>query len=235
VQLSLEFGAGEMYLSPGSAALLVDGTATYNIEDFKPQIVEREAGVLIKQGDYGFSTAPTLRNLKNIWDLKLGDFPTDLSIRAGAYKGRLELGGLSLASLSVEDGAAEVELAFSEPNQTEMSVFRYQTGASNVTLEGLGNANFNSMTFDSGAGNYTLDFSGQWERAATITIESGLSNLTLIIPEDVNAHVTVDGGLTNVSTDRNWSRADDSYSQDGSGPAVTIIVRMGAGNLTITD
>jgi hypothetical protein len=234
-RLRLEFGAGELILNPGGSARLVDGTATYNIRDFRPQIDQDDLEVRIRQGDYEFITAPTLRNLKNVWDLELGAVPMDLTIRAGAYKGRMELGGLSLTSLTVEDGAAEVELAFSEPNLGAMSVLQYRTGASNISLRGLANANFHTMVFDSGAGNYTLDFSGELQQDATVSLSSGLSNVTLVIPEGVRASIAIDGGLTNVSPGPDWERRGDAYTQAGTGPTLTILVEMGAGNLTITD
>ena len=88
----------------------------------------------------------------------------DLTIAAGAYEGNLELGGLALKSLTVKDGASHVDLSFPEPNQTEMSILRYETGASDVKLTGLANANFSTLTFSGGAGNYTLDFSGELQR-----------------------------------------------------------------------
>ena len=36
VDLSLGFGAGELRVSPGGEEALVQGTATYNVPDFKP-------------------------------------------------------------------------------------------------------------------------------------------------------------------------------------------------------
>ena len=36
-----------------------------------------------------------------------------------------------------------------------MALFRYETGASKVKLTGLANANFGTMDFNSGAGDYT--------------------------------------------------------------------------------
>jgi hypothetical protein len=233
-RLSLVFGAGELYLSPGAQGL-VEGTATYNIEDFKPEVDTDDDEVRIRQGAYEFAAAPTLRTLKNIWDLQLGDSDIDLDIQAGAYQGRMELGGLSLTGLTVHDGASDVELAFSEPNRTDMSMLRYETGASNVTLQGLANANFGTMIFRSGAGNYTLDFSGELQRDATITINSGLGNMTLIVPEGIDAVVTVDGGLSNVSAGPAWTRDGDAYVQEGSGPTQTYVVTMSAGNLSLTD
>ncbi len=90
------------------------------------------------------------------------------------------------------------------------------------------------MIFNSGAGDYTLDFTGTLKRDATVTVSSGLSNLIVVIPEGVNANVTVEGGLANVSAGSGWSQNDNIYSQAGSGPTLTFIIKMGAGNLTLT-
>jgi len=172
--------------------------------------------------------------MKNEWDLKLGDTPLDLTVEAGAYEGNLELGGLALKSLTVKDGASHVDLSFAEPNRTEMSVLRYETGASDVKLTGLANANFSTLTFSGGAGNFTLDFSGALQREAVVTVESGLGNLSLIIPEEVDAVVTVEGAAVNINHGSSWAQNGQKYTQSGSGPTLTIVVKMAAGNLVIT-
>ena len=230
--LTLSFGAGTLRLTPG-AKDLVNGTAVYNIPELQPQIIEQGSSVEIKQGE--FKDIVKFKDIKNEWDLKLGDAPMDLEINAGAYKGTYELGGLSLTSLTVKDGASTVELAFSEPNLTEMSVLRYETGASNVTLSGLANANFSTLIFSGGAGNYELDFSGKLVDDGTVNIEVGAGDVQLVIPKGVNAEVTVEGALTNVSLSSNWSQNGSKYAQNGEGPKLTIIVKMAAGNLAITD
>jgi hypothetical protein len=230
-RLSLSFGAGDLNLSTG-AKNLVDGTALYNVEDLKPEIFTTSGEVEIKQGD--FDGMPPLSGMKNEWDLKLGKTPMDLTISAGAYNGKFELGGLALKNLTIHDGAAEVELSFSEPNKVEMSKFNYTTGASNVTMEGLANANFKTFIFNSGAGNYTLDFSGDLQQAATVSIDSGFSDLTIIIPQGVNASVTVDSTLADVSFGDGWTQKGKVYLQTGTGPMLTIIINMGAGNLRLT-
>ncbi|NOH00935.1 MAG: hypothetical protein HND47_02630 [Chloroflexi bacterium] len=233
VNLQLSFGAGDLTLAPG-ADKLVDGTATYNYEEFKPEIVEDGGNVEVKMGNVEFPNLPSLDNLKNEWDFKLGAQPMNLSIDAGAYDGTYEFGGLALTSLTVNDGAANVELAFSEPNQAEMSSFLYSTGASDVTMTGLANANFSIFDFSSGAGDYTLDFSGELQRDASIKIESGLSNIIIVIPEGVNAVVTVEGGLSNVNAGPGWSGSGNIYKQEGEGPTLTFVIETGAGNLTLT-
>jgi len=232
VRLKIQFGAGKLTLSPGAEDMLVEGTATYDVPNFKPEIEESEDLVTIKQGE--FHTL-NVTDFKNEWDLQLGDVPMDLEINAGAYQGSYELGGLELTSLTIKDGASDVDVSFSEANPTEMSVFRYETGASNVELTGLANANFVTMFFNGGAGDYTLDFSGELHQDATARIETGFGDLNLVIPKGVNAKITIEGGPVNVNHSSGWGQDDHTYTQDSSGPTLTLIVKMGAGNVSITD
>ncbi len=233
VDLTLKFGAGTLKLHPGASALL-SGTATYNISDFKPTVTVNASAVSIVQGNWRLTGIPDISNIKNEWDLALGTAPMNLTIDGGAYQAEYELGGLALANLTLSDGAADTKLNFASPNLAEMSLLSYSTGASNVSLTGLGNANFTSLEFNSGAGNYTLDFSGQFQRNGSVHIGTGVSNMTLVIPSGLPAQLTVNGGLSNVTHDSGWTKTGNVYSQTGTGPQLTIVVEIGAGNLTIT-
>jgi len=231
-RLLLSFGAGNLNLSTG-AKNLVDGTVVYNVEDLKPEIIEDGAQIEIKQGN--FQGLPPFDGMKNEWDLQLGSSPMELEISAGAYEGDFELGGLALTNLSINDGAADVSLSFSELNLAEMSEFNYSTGASDVRMDGLANANFERFIFNGGAGEYTLDFSGDLQRDATVSIDCGLSDLTLIIPQGVNVVITIDSALADINIGDGWSQKGSVYSQEGDGPTLTIIINMGAGEITIRD
>lgn len=231
-RLTLSFGAGKLILSPG-AKNLVEGTAVYNVQDLKPTIQKNGSSIEIRQGD--FKSLPIFKDMENEWNFKLGDTPLDLTVNAGAYEGDLELGGLALKSLTVQDGASHVNVSFLEPNQTEMSLLRYETGASDVKLAGLANANFSTLTFSGGAGDYTLDFSGELQRDAVVEIEAGLGNVSLVIPEEVDAIVTVEGAALNVTHSSGWAQNGQKYTQNGSSPTLTVVVKMSAGNLVITD
>lgn len=234
VDLTLVFGAGKLNLEPGATGALVTGTASYNIEDFKPKVSSSAGEVRIETGDLKIEGIPNFsKNVENNWELKLGDSPMQLAITAGAYQGDLELGGLALKSLEINDGAADVRLKFSEANQIEMDTLRYITGASNIKVSGLANANFASMIFRSGAGDYTLDFSGSLQRDAVVTIESGISQVVIIVPDGTSAKVIFNGGLTSVSKSGQWSQSGNTYTQPGNGPQLTINVDMGAGNLEL--
>ena len=232
-RVDLSFGAGDLTISTG-AKNLVDGTVLYNVRDLKPEInIGKNGDVEITQGN--FESLPPFEGMRNEWDLSLGQAPMELEISAGAYAGQLELGGLALKSLSIQDGASEVELSFSEPNLVEMSEFSYTTGASEVTMEGLANANFKTFIFNGGAGEYTLDFSGELQRDATVSIDSGFSDLTLIIPEGINAIVTIDSTLADINVGDGWSQRNQVYKQEGDGHTLTIVVDMGAGEVSIHD
>lgn len=233
--LMLNFGAGKLSIEPGAGDALVSGDATYNVPDFKPKIQVNKENVRIETGNLEVSGIPKFGgDIKNEWNLQLAiNMPMDLAINAGAYEGDYDLGGIALQNLEISDGAADVRLKFSKPNQAEMDVFRYITGASNVKISDLANANFKSMIFRSGAGDYTLDFSGKLQRDAVVTIESGISNVTLIVPEGVSAHLIFKGGLASVDMKGGWKKNGDQYVMEGSGPSLTITIDLSAGNLNL--
>ena len=232
--VTLNFAAGTLKLQPGAESALVEGTATYNVADLKPIVTTTNGNILIETGNFDLKGFPKLnQDVINNWELKLGTSPMRLVINAGAYQGDYELGGLSLERLQIEDGAAQVDVNFSTPNLVEMSSLQYSTGASQVSLKGLANANTTDMTFRGGAGEYTLDFSGELRNDMTVNVESGVSSVTIIVPEGVNAQVISDGGFMTVNTSGNWKQNGNNYQLSGSGNTITINVKMGAGNLKL--
>jgi hypothetical protein len=234
VDLTLSFGAGELKVAPGAQDGLVQGTATYNVKELKPEISVDGNQIRIQTGELEIGGIPALRgNLKNEWDLKLSEVPTSLTINAGAYKSNIELGGLSILSLSVSDGAADVEVDFSEPNRTQMSTLRYETGASSVKLRGLANSNAESVIFKGGAGEYILDFSGDLQQDMDVSVDTGMSSITIVVPKGTSARVLYDGGLSNVDISGDWEKVGNDYYLDGDGPRITINVNLGAGNLEL--
>jgi hypothetical protein len=231
-ELTLQFGAGNITINPGAQENLVEGTAVYNVSEYKPVITTNGNKVTLSDGDKNLNFPSTPR-IVNDWDLKLSSVPMDLEIFAGGYQGDFEFGGLSLQNLRISEGGSQTNLSFSSPNNASMETFRYETGASQVKLEGLGNANFQNMIFNSGAGEYTLDFSGELKQDANVNIKSGLSSVTLIVPQDVQAKIVVDGGMMNVDYSGEWKFSGGEYTLDGTGPTLTFNIDMGAGTLVL--
>jgi len=231
--VTLNFGAGKLNLQPGATNELISGTATYNVTDFKPVVTIDSNNINIEQANLKLTNIPAFNeNIINDWNFSFGNSPMSLVIKAGAYTGNFELGGLSVHRLEVTDGASKVNLSFSKPNLVEMTTLKYTTGASRVTLTGLGNANVTDLSF-SGAGNYTLDFSGQLNRNMTVSIDAGVSTVTVIVPAGVPAQLTTDGSLITVNTSGGWEQTGNTYQLSGSGNTITILAKMGAGSLRL--
>lgn len=232
--VTLNFGAGSLNIQPGATTDLISGTVKYNVTDFKPTITIDSNTIKVEQGNLKITGIPTFNsNVVNKWDLALSNAPMSLAIKAGAYQGEYELGGLSIHQLDVTDGASKVNLSFSKPNQVQMTSLQYLTGASEVSLKGLANAYTTDLTFRSGAGNYTLDFSGELRSDMNVNIDSGVSQVTVIVPQGTNVQVLTETGLMTVSTSGGWQQQGTTYSVSGSGNTITIHVKMGAGNLRL--
>ncbi len=231
--VQLSFGAGTLNISPGSNEALIAGTASFNVADFRPEVTINEDQIKIEQGSLNIGGIPSFKDdLVNDWVLAIGNAPLELKIDSGAYAGQFELGGLSIRRLEINDGAAEVQVSFSQPNPVEMEMFKYSTGASNIRLSGLANSNTSQLIFRSGAGAYTLDFSGQLNRDMNVTIESGVSSVTIIMPANASVVLT-SNGLLSVDANGDWVQDNNTYTLAGDGPTITIEVDMGAGNLIL--
>ena len=114
-----------------------------------------------------------------------------------------------------------------------MTELKYTTGASTVSLTGLADANVSDLTFNGGAGSYSLDFGGKLQHDMNVSIESGVSSITVIIPEGTNALVITDNGLSSVSTNGSWQQNGNNYQLAGTGSTITIHVKLGAGSLRL--
>ncbi|NMC79974.1 MAG: hypothetical protein GYA59_11490, partial [Chloroflexi bacterium] len=231
VQLTIGMGAGSLDLR-GGAEGLVEGEVRYNVPGWEPEISRQDNELSITQKT-GLSGALPSGNPVNKWELKLGNYPIDLHVNAGAYDGTLDLSAIPLVNLEISDGASNAQVKFNVPNPASMQKLEYKTGASSVKLVGLANANFSEMRFSSGAGSYTLDFSGTLQQSAKVDITSGVSEVTIIVPKGVKTTVDLGGELTDVNTRGTWTASDRLYQTDGEGPELNIQVNMGLGSLNL--
>lgn len=230
-ELSIEMGSGELEITGGGAGL-VDGSVRYNVEKWQPAVTTDGSRVEIIQGSEGNIDIPD-RNVINEWNLRLGNTPIDLQIKAGAYQGTLDLSGVPITNLRVSDGASRATVKFDSLNPARMEQLTYKTGASQVDLEGLGNANATKILFEGGAGSYTLDFSGNLQQDISVRLSAGISNVRINVPENARVRVEIGGGLSNVSVGGTWTTTGDVYERNGSGPLIDIKIDMGLGNLEL--
>lgn len=229
--VQIDMGAGSLNIQGGSKNL-VSGNIRYNIAEWEPKISATSNGVRIYQQSTGSMSIPE-GNVVNDWNLQLGTLPIRLQINAGAYKGTLDLGGCAISDLQISDGASKAEVTFSEPNLAKMNRLVYKTGASQVSLMNLANANVSEIDFEGGAGSYTFDFSGALTSDILVRISSGMSNVRIQLPSESHAQVTIKGGIGNVDASGSWDISGSTYKMGSSGPLITIEVDMAVGNLEL--
>ncbi len=233
-RLTVDFTGGELSVTPGSEDALLVGTATYNVPKLSPIVdVDDNHVHLHHSGDIGLD-GYTTTGLKNTWDLELGSSPLELTINASGAEANLELGGLTLESLIISQGASNFNLAFNKRNQTRMDTLHFSGGASSATLSGLANTHAKDIIFEGGAGDYTLDFSGDLQDDIDVTIHGGLGTITVIVPEGVAAELTVgDGPMSNITVLGAWQETDQKFIIPGEGSEITITAEFGFGNLKL--
>ncbi len=232
-ELSFNMTGGSFNLNPGSSGL-VNGTITYNVENWEPQFTRSNNLYEIKQvNPLNVSGIPT-GNTINEWDLALSTaLPLDLSIEGGASDNTFNFTGLQLTNLRIIQGASKTHLRFDSPNPQLMDEFSFSTGASSAELTGLGFANFNTMSFSAGAGDYKLDFTGVLTHNAEVDIKATISNITIIIPADMKAQIVNRGTVSNINTQGTWLINDDTYSTLVEGSVMNINLDMAVGNVTL--
>jgi hypothetical protein len=108
--VELNIGAGELNLRSGTGKL-VDGKFEFSVPDWKPRVRSSVNGshatVTIEEP----KEAHSFGNQHNVWNIQLNDkVMMDLALNCGAGQARLDLGDLSLRSVTVHMGAGKVDL-----------------------------------------------------------------------------------------------------------------------------
>lgn len=230
-RLVVAMGAGKLNVTGGSSQF-VSGSIRYNVDAFKPKIRRFGSELRIEQDEKAFPSAIGNDRI-NEWNLQLGNIPVDLTFEAGAYEGKIDLSGVPITRLQFNDGAGSNKVEFTRPNPETMEQLSYNTGASQIELVGLGYANFERMSFSGGAGDFSLDFSGELQHDSSVDISGGAASFEIVIPEGMRARIIVEGGLNNINPSGTWTVNDKVYESTGEGPLLTITVDMGLGNLNL--
>jgi hypothetical protein len=233
--MTIAMGFGKLAIEPGDREALIQGTVTYNVPSFEPEVSTEGSRVQVKQG--GIDGVPSIQtfgeDVINEWMLRLGATPMALSINAGAATATVELGGLPLTNVTISQGASDFGLSFAAPNPEMMDTLSFNAGASRAVLSNLSNANAAQIVFKGGAGDYTLDFGGTLQRDVQVQVEAGVGQVALVVPGGTAVEAVFDGALTNVDAGEGWERSGDKYVLPGEGAKVQFQIKMGVGNLQL--
>jgi len=237
VAVDILFGAGEMEITAGDADQLFSGRFLYNVDKWEPEVTYEDGKLVIRQGNNDESWGwPDEDAARNEWELAFSpEVPLEMDIKTGAGQGELDLTDLQIEKLDIDLGAGDFSVVFNAPNQAEMSRFTLDVGAASLEIRGVGNASPRDMVVQGGAGEITLDLTGDWDNSADIEVTSGVGRLALRLPDDVGVRVEVEGGLTNIKTSGLRSTGG-AYVNDAYGEAeieLNIEVTTGIGQVDL--
>ncbi len=212
LRVSVEYGAGQLSISPGPANTLFSGLLRYDGSTFKP-LNEYDDGHL-RIGIQGGSIKG--RNMKaGKLDLTLSpSVPLDLQLKFGAAQADLELGGLRVKSLSIQTGASETNVRVSKPNREACSSASFEVGAASFHATGLGNLNCQDFRVAGGVGEVVLDFSGEFRNDINADVDMGLGSLVLRVPRGLGVSVRKSGVLASFDSQGLVKRGNVYYSEN---------------------
>jgi hypothetical protein len=197
LRADLHYLAGGLRVAPGRANELYRMDASYDEERYRPTSDYNAATGAV---DLGLEAAGggglrvlSTRQLRQ--DANVAFSPAvdlDLDVTLGAVDADLELGGLSLSALTMQAGASQAVVRFSQPNRSRCRSAEITTGAAELTILGLGNSRCDRIDFEGGMGKVTLDFGGTWTSSSRAEIKMAVGELTLRLPRRAGVRLTLD-------------------------------------------
>lgn len=239
--VKIDFGGGVIDLEKNKLGNILDA----EIEEENPDEIDIDYDKIGDKGELYLDSKSKLRHLDfdlddNYWHLGFPDkIPISFEIDVGACEGEFDFTGLKIDNLDLDLGASSTEITFGKPNPERISKFNLDVGASELKIKGLGNANFDELSFDGGVGDFTLDFSGELKHKAYVDIDVGLGSLTILLPEDIGVRIRREGSfLSSFSIDEDEFEKVESniYESDNFGKTegeLILDIEVGLGSVEI--
>jgi hypothetical protein len=215
----LDYRAGGLRIAPGRATELYRMDASYDEDRYLPTSdFDAARGVVslgLRPAGEGGLRVVSKRQLRQ--DANIAFSPAidlALEITLGAVDADLELGGLSLSELTIQAGASQAVIRFSQPNRSRCRGAEITAGAAEVTMLGLGNSRCDRIDFEGGMGKVTLDFDGAWTSSSQATVKMAMGELTLRLPRRVGVRLKLDRFLASFDP-AGLVRAGDGFQSPG--------------------
>jgi hypothetical protein len=95
------------------------------------------------------------------------------------------LGDLSIRTFELKSWAGEVSVDFDQPNRIEMENMDVSIKFGEVSLRSLGNSRFKEADINSGIGEMTIDFRGEYYNRSMARIDLDVGETSILLPEEV--------------------------------------------------
>lgn len=180
VKAQVRLGSGELNMSGGAEALL-DGTFTYAVPEWKPEVayeVQGGLGQLVVQPPEGRSTGRA--DPKYVWDLQLGgSVPVALSVKLGSGSAALDLLGPRLSKLDAKIGSGQVsaDLSGDHPDLERIDVAS-GSGRLGLILNG-GYEALKAVELKNASGITDVSMGGTYEALERVRLSSASGNVAV--------------------------------------------------------
>lgn len=207
VRVYIKMGTGELKVNHGAEALM-RANFTYNVADWKPQVdytvADGNGRLNIRQPS---SEQISVRSdIRYTWDLKFNEeIPLDMRIECGAGSGEIKLGQLNVTRVDAKFSAGDFDIDLGD----------------NQSLEHL--------ELDMGAGDITVDLTGNWQQNVEVYIQGGIGKTILRLPKDIGVRIIVNKAIGKINT-RGLTRDGDVYVNAAYGVSpVTVEINIQSG------
>jgi hypothetical protein len=161
----------------------------------------------------------------------VADWKPEVDYEVSGDTGELSVKQDIIAGVPVGEARNEWDIRFNDEVPTDLSV-EMGAGESHLDLDSLTPT---GLTLHMGSGKTTVDLTGDYAQDFEASIEGGAGEATVLLPREVGARVSVEGGLGRIDAE-GLQKQGNSYVNDAYGdPEVTLEVDIqgGVGQITL--
>ncbi|GAA0317440.1 hypothetical protein GCM10008967_05020 [Bacillus carboniphilus] len=151
-----------------------------------------------------------------------------VSYKLNGDKGKLTVAQKSKQGINFKDNEWDLQLTKDVPLSLKIS-----TGAAETDLN-LSGIQLTDLDIETGVGELNLDVSGDWKESFDINLETGVGQVTVILPSNVGVKVTSSKGIGSAEFKDLISQGNGVYvneAYENSDIIITVNAEMGVGEV----
>src|SRR5215211_2319566 len=163
----------------------------------------------------------------------VADWKPEVGYEVSGDTGELSVKQDIIAGVPVGEARNEWDIRFNDEVPTDLNV---QMGAGESDLD-LDSLTPTGLTLHMGSGKTTVDLTGDYARNFDARIEGGVGKVTVLLPSEVGARVSAEGGFGKINAE-GLRREGDSYVNDAygdSGVTLNVDIQGGVGQITVKE
>jgi hypothetical protein len=238
LEVDIDVPVGKLEIEAGTPTDLYAFDLDYNERAFTPEFNFQKRG---STGVFTFRLSGEGKHVrrmgKNRLNLRLNpNVPIMLRTKNGVGESEIDLGGLQIRELNLDNGVGQTNISMLTPNKISCDLVDIRNGVGALKMIGLGNLACKQFRFQGGVGGSELDFSGDWREESDIEIEVGVGGVELRVPRSIGAEVKASKSfMSGVDLPEFQKRGDTyiSYNVDRVSKVLRMRINAGIGGVEL--